>query len=162
MKIDESLRVQLASIVKAEGLELLATEVRGAGGKTTVQVIIDGPDGVTLDQCADVSRQASAYLDVSDPVTHAYTLEVSSPGLDRKLYSWNDYHRFRGRRVKVRMAPSYREHRVVVGELVGLEDDTVRILSEAGQHVDLPLAEVFEARLEVDWESVFKEGKCPP
>jgi ribosome maturation factor RimP len=162
MKIDESLHNQLASIAKAEGLELLATEVKGAGGMTTVQVVIDGPDGVTLDQCADISRQASAYLDVSDPITHAYTLEVSSPGLDRKLYSRSDYRRFRGRQVKVRMSPSYREHRVVIGELVGLEDDTLSILSDAGQRVDLPFAEVCEARLEVDWESVFKEGKCPP
>ena len=159
--LDQDIQRQLTAMVADEGLELLATEVAGSGPKTVVRLIVDGPDGVSLDQCADVSRQASAMLDVADPFTHAYTLEVSSPGVDRKLYSAADYGRFTGQRVKVRMKPSFREHRVVVGELIGFADDSVKIRTE-NETVELPLGEVFEARLDVDWEQIMKEGKSRP
>ena len=140
-------------------LELLGVEVLGSGPGTTVRLVVDGPDGVSLDHCANVSRQASALLDVENPIEHTYTLEVSSPGLDRKLYRPEDYQRFSGRTVRARMKPSYREHRVVVGELLGLVGETVRILTEDGQTVELPSVDVFEVRLEVDWKKLFGEGK---
>jgi len=159
MKLDESLRDQLASIAEGEGLELVATEVVGSGPRTILRLVIDGPQGVGLDQCAVVSRQASALLDVVDPVKHRYTLEVSSPGLDRKLYSERDYERFAGQRVKVRMQPAYREHRVVIGELLGLENAAVRLRSDSQETVELPLSQVLETRVEVNWDRVFKEGK---
>ncbi len=158
MKLEQSLTQQLEAIVAGEGLELVATEVVGSGPRTILRLVIDAPGGVTLDHCADVSRQTSALLDVEDPIAHRYTLEVTSPGLDRKLYSTTDYARFAGRRVKIRMKPSYRTHRVVVGELVGLDDTTLRIRGDAGT-LELPFAEVLETRLEVDWELLMKEGK---
>jgi ribosome maturation factor RimP len=159
MKLDQALQGQLAAMVADEGLELLATEVVGGGSKTVLRLVIDGPDGVDLDRCATVSRQASAILDVEDPIQHRYVLEVSSPGLDRKLYRAEDYSRFAGRRIKLRPKPSYREHRQIVGKLLGLEDDMVRILNDDGLEVRLRLEDVFEARLEVDWNSIMKEGK---
>jgi ribosome maturation factor RimP len=162
MKLDRGLRDQLAALAADEGLELLATEIVGAGPKTVLRLVVDGPDGVTLDQCATVSRQASAMLDVEDPIHHRYLLEVSSPGLDRKLYSRSDYLRFAGRRVKLRLKPTYREHRQIVGTLVGLEDEMVRIAGDNGQDLRLRLEDVFEARLEVDWNTIMKEGKTRP
>ena len=162
MKLDPTVQNQLAALVADEGLELLATEVAGNGPKTVLKLIVDGPDGVTLDQCASVSRQASAILDVEDPIRHSYTLEVSSPGLDRKLYRREDYTRYVGRRVKVRMHPSYREHRLITGELLGAGSSVVRISEDSGGEVELPLDEIFEARLEVDWNAIMKEGKARP
>jgi ribosome maturation factor RimP len=159
MRLSEVLQGQLEALVVDNDLELLGVEVSGSGPLTTVRLVVDGRDGVSLDQCARVSRQASALLDVEDPFEHAYTLEVSSPGLDRKLYRPEDYEQFTGRTVRARMKPSWREHRVVVGELLGLVDDTVRILTDDGQTVELPLVEVFEVRLEVDWKKLFGEGK---
>jgi ribosome maturation factor RimP len=160
MKIDQALQDQLAALVADEGLELLATEVVGSGSKTVLRLVIDGPDGASLEKCASISRQASAILDVEDPIQHHYTLEVSSPGLDRKLYSEADFDRFAGRRVTVRMKPTYREHRLLSGELAGLLDGgIVRLVVDNGQHVNLPYDEIFEARLEVDWNSIMKEGK---
>ncbi len=159
MRLDEDVKGQLARLVASCGLELLAVEVVGAGPRTVLRLVVDGLGGVTLDQCAEVSRQASAMLDVSDPIAHAYTLEVSSPGLDRKLYCREDYERFAGHGVRVRMQPSYRQHRVVTGELLGLDGDDVRLRTEDGAELRLPLAEVFEARLEVEWRSLFGEGK---
>ncbi len=160
MKIDRTVQDQLAALVAGEGLELLAAEVVGSGPKTVLRLVIDGPDGASLEKCASVSRQASAILDVEDPIQHHYTLEVSSPGLDRKLYSAADFERFAGRRVTIRMKPTYREHRLLNGELAGLFDGgTVRLVVENGQLVNLPYDEIFEARLEVDWNSIMKEGK---
>ncbi len=160
MQLKEELHSGLAAMVRAEGLELLDVEVVGSGSKTVLRLIVDGPAGVTLDQCARVSRQASAYLDVEDPFSHRYTLEVSSPGLERKFYSEADYRRFAGRRVKVRMKPEFREHRVITGELMGLEDGVVRVLTDAGDTVELPVESVFESRLQVDWQALMRERKC--
>ena len=159
MKLDQAIQDQLAAMVAAEGLELLATEVVGSGPKTVLRLVVDGPDGVDLDRCATVSRQASAILDVEDPIQHRYLLEVSSPGLDRKLYRPLDYERFAGRRVRLRLKPGYREHRMMVGQLVGLEGDAVRVQSDTGQDLRFRLEDIFEARLEVDWNSIMSEGK---
>lgn len=159
MKLDRETTEQIAAIAADEGLELLATEVVGSGPKSVLRLIVDSPDGVTLDQCSAVSRQASALLDVEDPIKHAFTLEVSSPGLDRKLYSTDDYTRFSGERVTVRMQPSYREHRVVTGELGGVENGVVLVTDDNKGVVQLPLDQVFETRIEVDWDAIMKEGK---
>ena len=160
MTLEKEVQDQLAAIVEDEGLELVATEVVGSGSKTILRLIVDSPDGVNLDQCASVSRQASATLDVEDPIHHHYTLEVSSPGLDRKLYREEDYDRYIGQRVRIRMAPSFREHRTVAGELLGKRNDLIRIFDDSGSEIELPIADIFEARLEVDWTSILKEGKA--
>lgn len=159
MKLDQELLDQLASIVEDEGLEFVATEVVGSGPRTILRVVIDGPGGVNLDQCAVVSRQASALLDVEDPARHRYTLEVSSPGLDRKLYSERDYQRFSGQRVRVRMQPAYRQHRIVTGELLGLVDAAVRVRCDSQETVELPMSQILETRVEVDWDRMLQEGK---
>ena len=159
MKLDDRVQAQLSALVADEGLELLATEVVGSGPKTILRLVVDGPDGVNLDQCATVSRQASAMLDVDDPIHHHYTLEVSSPGLDRKLYRPDDFEKFVGERIKVLMEPSYRDHRTVVGELLAKNDNAIRIFDDSGREIELPLNEILEARLEVDWNSIMKEGK---
>jgi len=159
VKLDRETTEQIAAIAADEGLELLATEVVGSGPKSVLRLIVDSPDGVTLDQCSAVSRQTSAFLDVEDPITHAFTLEVSSPGLDRKLYSADDYTRFSGERVTVRMRPSYRELRVVTGELGGIENGVVLVTDDSNGVVHLPFDQVFETRIEVDWDAIMKEGK---
>ena len=159
MKLEQTVEKQLGALVADEGLELLATEFVGSGPKTILRLIVDGPDGVNLDTCASISRQASALLDVEDPVSHRYTLEVSSPGLDRRLYVLDDYQKHVGSRVKIRMQPSFRDHRTVLGEVLGTNNDMIRVFNDSGQEIELPLGEIFEARLEVDWNSIMKEGK---
>ena len=159
MKLDPSLTDQLVSIVESEDLEFVTAEVVGSGSHTILRLVIDGPQGVNLDQCASVSRQASALLDVEDPARHRYTLDVSAPGRDRKLYSEGDYQRFAGHRVKVRMQPAYRDHRVVIGHLLGLVDTKVRVQCDSQETVELPVDQVLETRVEIDWDRVLKEGK---
>ncbi len=157
-RLQTNVESQLAAMVAEEGLRLLAVEISGSGPNTTLRLIVDGPDGATLDRCATISRQASAVLDVEDPFPHRYTLEVSSPGLERKFYEREDYQRFVGERVKVRMAPSYRQHRTVRGRLLDLEDNQVRVETEDEAVIELPYEQVFETRLEIDWASELNEG----
>ena len=159
MKLEQQVMDQLAAIAADEGLEMLAAEMVGSGPKAVLRLVVDGPDGVNLDQCSSVSKQASALLDVEDPIRHSYILEVSSPGLDRKLYSPADYLRFAGRRIKIRMQPSFRDHRVITGELIGLDGRTVQVTDDTHGTVHLPLDQVFEARIDVDWDAIMKEGK---
>jgi ribosome maturation factor RimP len=159
MKLDAALQKQLSALVESEGLELVATEVVGNGPKTILRLVIDGESGVSLDKCALISKQASPILDVEDPFHHHYTLEVTSPGLDRKLYSPSDFRRYAAQRIRVRMKPSYRQHRTVSGELQGLDHGKVGLRLDTGEEIKLPYDEVHEARIEVDWKKIMSEGK---
>lgn len=159
MTLNPTLTEQLQRLIESEGLELVATEMAGTGPKSVLRLVVDGPDGVDLDQCAAISREASVILDVEDPVAHTYTLEVTSPGLDRKLYSPQDYDRFSGRQVAVRMAPSFRKHRTVTGILDGLSDGIVALETDNGERIDLPIDQISEARLVIDWDAMMKKRK---
>lgn len=159
MSLNTAITEQLRSLVESEGLGLVATEIVGSGPKAILRLVVDGADGVTLVQCASISHQASAILDVEDPLAHGYTLEVSSPGMERKLYSEEDYRRFSGQRVNIRMAPSFRAHRMVDGLLEGLDEGIVSVTTDAGDQIELPFDEVFEAHLEIDWDQLMKKRK---
>ncbi|MBI3608815.1 MAG: ribosome maturation factor RimP [Nitrospirae bacterium] len=140
-----------APIAAALGIEVVA--VRYGGGKTggTVRITIDKPSGVTLDECARVSRAVGHALDVEDPIEHRYTLEVSSPGLDRALEEPSDYQKSVGRLVRVKTRAPWEGPRVVTGRLKGIEADSVCVADEMGQEWAIPWSAIVQARLEVEW-----------
>lgn len=112
--ITSELRQDLAAAARANGCELLASEL--AGG--VLRLVLDHADGVTLEHCESVSRQVSALLDVTDFGPSRYVLEVTSPGLDRKFYRAEDYSRFLGRRVRVTwQTPDMERKQTVTGRL---------------------------------------------
>jgi len=119
------LRTLLAPGVAAMGFELVDVELVGRGPRTTLRVYIDGPRGVNIDNCADVSRQLSAILDVEDPLPGQYMLEVSSPGLDRPLVTPADYRRFIGVDVKLKLKQGIEGRRNFVGQVVDATDDRI-------------------------------------
>jgi ribosome maturation factor RimP len=149
-RLDEELLARLERLAAGEGLELLAAEVTGTARKPTVRLVLDRPEkGVSLEDCELVSRQASVLLDAHDPFPGAYTLEVTSPGLDRKFYSDNDYVRFAGQPVRVRMRPTWtRTSRLIEGVLEGREGGVVRVRDRKGAVIELPEDELFETRLD--------------
>ena len=152
-RLSEDLLARLGRLAKGEGLELVAVEVGGTARKPVVRLILDRePGGVTLADCASVSRQASVLLDAYDPFPGAFTLEVSSPGLERKLYSEKDFVRFAGRAVRVRMRPGFPAPRVFNGTLEGRTGQTVRVRDRAGVTHELPEGEVLETRLAPDFD----------
>ena len=104
MKLSDETTGEIRAIAQEKGCRLLAVESAGAGRFTVLRVVLEGAGGepVTLSECESVSREVSTLLDASEEIPHRYTLEVSSAGLDRRLYSLEDAERFVGRRVKVK------------------------------------------------------------
>ena len=141
-------------ILEFEGMEYVHLEMKQMGGGAVLRLLIDKEGGVTLDDCSRISRRLSAQLDVDDLITHHYTLEVSSPGLDRPLFGDRDYERFAGRQVRIRTVAPYQGRRQFVGRLVGLADGMVRIVPDRpdGDNViALPRDRIAEARLVPDF-----------
>src|SRR5215471_19357994 len=113
---------EIRQIAGERGCELIAVETAGAGRQLVVRVVLDREGGVTLEDCEKVSRDVSPLLDAEAEISHSYHLEVSSPGLDRKLYSVEDAARFLGRAVRVKTAVPVEGSRNLAGKLVLAED----------------------------------------
>jgi ribosome maturation factor RimP len=139
-------------IVEFAGMELVHIEMKREPAGWVLRLFIDKEGGVTLDDCSGVSRQLSAELDVEDPFPQRYTLEVSSPGLDRPLYSDKDYERFAGRRVRLTTFAPVDGRRHFAGRLAGLAEGVVRLVLEDGREVGIPRNQVAKARLDADTE----------
>jgi ribosome maturation factor RimP len=132
------------------GLELVHVEIAGPENKPIVRIFIDKPGGVIHEDCADVSLSAGTFLDVEDFIHSAYTLEVSSPGLERGLYKRADYERFAGTRAKLKTQQPINGQRNFRGRLLGLEGDDVVFDDRTSGRVSLPLELVSKANLEFD------------
>ena len=159
-RLSDDLVGRLGRLAASEGLELLAVEVGGTARRPVVRLVLDRhPGGVSLADCESVSRQASALLDAYDPFPGAFTLEVSSPGIDRKLYNENDFVRFAGSPVRVRMKPTWPAPRAIEGVLEGRASGVIRVRDRAGVTHALPEPAVFEARLAPHLEDELKKSK---
>lgn len=132
--------------VSALGFELVDVELAGSHHHPTLRVYIDGPRGVNVDDCADVSRQLSALLDVEDPLPGHYTLEVSSPGLDRPLVKPEDFRRYVGETVKVKLQQPMQGRRHFSGRLVEAAADHV-VVEVDKEMFSLPYQDMERARL---------------
>src|SRR6266704_4954522 len=141
------------------GLELVHAEVAGPEGHPVVRVFIDKPGGVTHGDCSDVSTQIGTVLDVEDFIHFAYTLEVSSPGLERGLYQRADYERFAGRDAKVKARTPVSGQRNFRGRIVGVDDSNVILEDRTSGRVLIPIDGIAKAHLEVDIESEFRQGR---
>ena len=133
-------------VVEGLGLELWGLEYRAQKKSALLRVFIDSEDGVSLDDCSDVSEQLSALFDVEDPIPVAYTLEVSSPGLDRVLFEPEQYRRYLGRRLKVRLKFPVEGRRRATGELEAVEDDRI-VVNVDGEPFEVPFDTIDRARL---------------
>ena len=156
-KVHAMLGVDLEKITKmaeritaSEGLTLVDVELKGGRGSLLLRVYIDRPEGVSHADCELVSEQLSVMLDVEDPFPGRYTLEVSSPGLDRKLVKASDFAHFTGRRARVVMREPVDNQKVLEGRLAGFEAGRVRLdLGEAGLK-ELELGNIQKAQLVVE------------
>ena len=142
----EKLRSPIEAAVQGLGYELVGIEYHPQGRRSLLRVYIDTPDGVNVDDCERASRQISSALDVDDPIPGQYMLEVSSPGLDRPLFTAEHFQRFSGNRVKLRVSPPLDGRRNFSGVLVGMRDDAVVIVQD-DEEVEVPLQHIEQARL---------------
>jgi ribosome maturation factor RimP len=152
-------RVQaLAERVAADnGLELVHAEVAGPENKPIVRIFIDKPQGVTHEDCSAVSFHLGTILDVEDFIHSSYTLEVSSPGLERGLYRRADYERFVGKSAKVKTRQAIQGQRNFRGELLGVEGDEVLFEDRTNGQVRIPLESIAKANLELDVDSELRK-----
>jgi len=143
----DELQKLLEPTIEGMGYELADLELRTGGSDGVVRVFIDRqPQGIDLEDCEAVSRQVSAVLDVEDPISGHYSLEVSSPGLDRKLTKPAHFRRFAGERVKVRLRFPLEGRRNFSGELKTAGEDNIEVEVDGVVH-DLPIATIESARL---------------
>ena len=142
---DELLQL-LEPTIERLGYELVDLEARLGSGNGLVRVFIDKPDGIVLDDCEKVSLAVSALLDVEDPLPGNYNLEVSSPGLDRKLTKPSHFQRFAGETVKVQTRFPIEGRRRFRGTLVSSDDENI-VVEVDGESHSLPLKTIDTARL---------------
>lgn len=137
-------------LIEAEGMELVEVEfVRSRGGRI-LRIFIDKPGGVTIEDCAQVSHRVGDVLDMEDPIAESYTLEVSSPGLDRQLKSEADYRRYSGRKIRVITTTGIDGKNVHIGRLMEFNGDTLKVDVD-GKAANIPLRLVSKARLEPEF-----------
>jgi ribosome maturation factor RimP len=147
--MDASKRIEdlIAAPLDDMGYELVRVQISGTQ-RHTLQIMAERQDGenMTVEDCATISRELSALFDVEDPISGSYTLEVSSPGLDRPLTRLKDFERFAGLEARVELHRPIDGRRRVRGRLGGLQGDMVRIDVD-GEVVDLPFADIQRAKL---------------
>ena len=146
--IETPLRERVGSIVTAMGYEFVGCELK-SGRQAIFRVYIDSEKGVTVDDCSKVSRQVSAMLDVEDPIKGDYSLEVSSPGLNRPLFELAQYEKQVDKRVKVHMRTPVNGRRGFVGVLLRVDGANIHLLVDAEEKV-LPFSEIEKANVIAD------------
>ncbi len=147
----DRIRQVVEEIVQSEGYELVDVELKGVGQTRILRIFIDRTEGISHSDCGLISEQVGTVLEVENIIPSSYTLEVSSPGLDRKLVKDSDYERFEGSLAKVQTKFPLNNQKVFKGRLRGLHGDKVQVELEGGELLELPLDVIKEARLEVDW-----------
>jgi ribosome maturation factor RimP len=142
----QTLQALIEPVVSALGLELWGVEFHAAGRNSTLRIYIDAPDGVSVDDCARVSHQVSGVLDVEDPIPEQYLLEVSSPGLDRPLYTLAQFQAYAGHQVQLRLRAPFEGRRKFKGLLNGVEGDAVLLVVDEEEYL-LPIDQIDRANV---------------
>jgi len=154
----EQIRAIAERVAAARGLEIWDIQSRREAGGHVVRVFVDRPgpsatpnDSVSIEDCEQVNREIGTILDVDDPLPFAYTLEVSSPGLDRPLRTVDDYRRFTGRLAKVVVSEPVDNQKAFAGRLGGVEEGHVVLEAPHGRLHRLPLRLITRGRLDVEF-----------
>ena len=143
---DTQIEQLIEPVVQSLGFEFWGLELSGRGRHTLLRIYIESELGIRVDDCAQVSRQVSALLDVEDPITGEYTLEVSSPGMDRPLFKLDHYQRCVGEEVQLRLRQPYEGQRKFTGLLKGVEADEI-VIQIDDEEFCFPLETIDQARI---------------
>ncbi|WP_035273795.1 ribosome maturation factor RimP [Desulfogranum japonicum] len=145
-KIVETIEAFAGPLLEDMGLELVEIQFRRENHGWVLRFFIDKQGGVTIDDCANVSREVSAYLEVEDLIDHAYHLEVSSPGAERPLKTKDDFKRFVQSKARIKMREPIGEQKVFVGIIQEFDGDAV-LLEQDGRTISLDFEKISRARL---------------
>ncbi|MDN3698978.1 MULTISPECIES: ribosome maturation factor RimP [Vibrio] len=144
--LERQLTEMLDAPVAALGYELVGLEFIRAGEHSTLRIYIDHENGIFVEDCAEVSRQVSAVLDVEDPISVAYNLEVSSPGLERPLFNANHYQQFIGHEASIVLKMAVANRRKWKGTINAVEGETITVTVD-GQEEHFALSNISKANL---------------
>lgn len=144
--LERQLTEMLEAPVVAAGYELVGLEFVRAGQHSTLRIFIDHENGITVEDCAEVSRQVSAVLDVEDPISVVYNLEVSSPGLERPLFKAAHYEQFIGHEVSIVLKMAVGNRRKWKGVIQSIDGETVAVMVD-GQEEYFALSNISKANL---------------
>jgi ribosome maturation factor RimP len=136
--------------VSALGYELLGVEFLSQGKHSLLRVYIDSDNGIGIEDCENASRQISAVLDVEDPVSSQYSLEVSSPGLDRPLFTAEQFARFVGEHAVIKLHAQVEGRRKLSGKILAVEGQTITFAVD-GDKLDVELNDIQKANLKYEW-----------
>lgn len=145
-------------VAEAEGLELVHLELAGTKRDAVVRIFIDKEGGVTLDDCSRVSRSIEDVLDAEDFIPSRYVLEVSSPGIERQLYSLADFVRFNGQLAKVKLKAEMDGQKTFVGPITDVDGERISIDDRTKGSVSFEYSEVDKANLKIDLSKEFGRG----
>ena len=143
----QRLRQILISVVEVMGYEWVGMEFHSSRPNSLLRIYIDSETGITLDDCQRVSHQLSGVLDVEDAIVGRYTLEVSSPGLDRPLFEAKHFERFAGSQARLQLRMLLGGRRKLAGCLLGMRGDEVVIMDNEGREWQVPIEQIEKARL---------------
>ena len=149
-KVIDNVQEILEPLLFEEGLELVDIEYRREGRGRVLRIYIDKQGGVTVEDCAKLSRELGTLLDIHDIIPSSYTLEVSSPGLTRALKKPKDFKRFKGKKVKIKTKVDIQRRRVFVGKLLDFIDNVASVEVD-GQPYFIPYEEIEKANLEFEF-----------
>jgi ribosome maturation factor RimP len=146
----DKLNELLGPVVSGMGYEFVGIEYKTGKGPALLRVYIDHENGITVDDCADVSYQVSATLDVEDPISGEYNLELSSPGMDRPLFTASHYQQFVGERIKCKLRRTTSGRRNFTGKILAADDKSIRLAFD-NQEVELMIDNIEKANLIPDF-----------
>lgn len=142
----QEIEAMLKPLIDDLGYELWGCEYLPQGKHSLLRLYIDKPEGINIDDCEQVSRQVSAFLDVEDPIPGNYSLEVSSPGIPRPIFQKEQYKRYLGYAIQVKLYKPINGHRKLSGIIVSTNDD-VLILKVGEEQVELQFSQIVKANL---------------
>ena len=148
--VEERIQSLLEATISALGYELLGVEYVGQGKHSRLRLYIDSPNGIGVEDCETVSRQASALLDVDDPINGQYSLEVSSPGVDRPLFRLEHYKKYVGERIKFKVKLPIAGQRNFEGQIQKVDQDDIYISVESDEPLKLACSDIERANLIVE------------
>ena len=137
----------LEPVVESMDYELVGVEFHTSENHAVLRVFIDHENGITVDDCAKVSHQVSALLEVEDPIVQAYDLEVSSPGINRRLFKLTDYIKFAGQKAKIKLAVGLEGRKNFSGALEGVDDNNQVLINVDNETYSLPFHDISKASL---------------
>lgn len=144
-------------LAQKQEVEFVHAEVVGSRSNMTVRVFIDKPEGVTIEDCTNFSREMETVLDADDFIPSAYVLEISSPGLERGLYSLADFEKFTGRRAKLKADINVDGQKNFLGTIDGVEDDAVIFKDSIRGILRIPYSSIEKANLRIDLGAELKK-----